>query len=77
MNIASCILAMVLGGLIIALSEPLAMLLYSFYHKAFGVAITKDRLQRTRLVFLINGTIIMLVYAWSLHNALTATAPGN
>ena len=77
MNIESCILAIALGGLIIILNEPLAKLLHIFYHKVLRIEGDKDKVQRTKLVLIINGTIIMLIYAWNLRNALTAAAPGN
>jgi hypothetical protein len=77
MAIESCIVAMIFGGLLIALNEPLAKLLHVFYHKVLGLESTTERLQRTKLIMIINGTIIMIVYAWNLRGLLTAGNPGN
>ena len=77
MAIESCIVAMIMGGLLIALNEPLAKLLHRFYHKILGLESTKERLQRTKLIMIINGTIIIIVYSWNLRNLLASTNPGN
>jgi hypothetical protein len=70
-------MGMTLGGLLIILNEPLAKLLHMFYHKLVGFQSTKEKLQRTKLIFIINGTIVMIMYAWNLHNVLAAPIPGD
>ena len=77
MTIESCVVAMIIGGLIIAANGPLAKLLHLLYHKLLGIDYTKERLQRTQLVLIINGTVIMILYAWNLHSLLIAPSPGN
>jgi hypothetical protein len=77
MSVESCIVAMIVGGLLIALNEPLAKLLHMFYHKMIGLEINKERLQRTKLILIINGTVIMIVYAWTLRSLLAAPTPSN
>ena len=75
MAIESCIVAMIMGGLLIALNDPLAKLLHRFYHKILGLESTTERLQRTKLIMIINGTIILIVYAWTLRGLLAAANP--
>jgi hypothetical protein len=65
-------MAMIIGGLIIALNEPLAKLLHVFY-KLIGLESTRYRLHRTKLILIINGTIVIIVYGFTLRNLLTST----
>ena len=65
-----------MGGLLIVLNEPLAKLLHMFYHKLVGFQSAREKLQRTELIFIINGAIVMVMYAWNLRNVLTVPIPG-
>jgi hypothetical protein len=71
MTIESCVVAMIIGGLLIAFNEPLARLLHMFY-KLIGLDSTRYRLQRTKLILIINGTIVMIIYGINLRNLLTS-----
>jgi len=58
-----CIMGMVLSGLVILFNEPLARFSTALYHKVFGTPITNSLIHRTKISFIIYGTLFMLISA--------------
>jgi hypothetical protein len=72
MPIAPHIIGMIISGSIILFNEPIALWSTRVYHKVFGITFDDAALKRSKLMFIMSGTILMIMNAMSLHAALVS-----
>ena len=64
------IIGLILSGLLIVFNEPMAKLSSQIYHRLLGTPITNSMLHRTKISFIIYGTIFLIINAINLKGLL-------
>jgi hypothetical protein len=65
-----CIMGMIMAGLLIVFNEPMARLSSHIYHRLLGTPITNTMVRRTKIAFMIYGTVFMIINAILLNGLL-------
>jgi hypothetical protein len=71
MSITACIVGMILAGLVIVFNELVAKVSMWSHHKLFNLQFDESDFKRTKLIFIVCGTALMIMDAMQLRLLLS------